>query len=233
MSGVAQARFEPGTVDVLEVGAAEPPLAVGAVSPEAGEAAFRYVVRAIELAMAGEVDATVTNPLNKEALNAAGHHFAGHTELYAAYTRTPDYTMMLALGNLRVVHVSTHVSLREACDRVKKARVLKVIRIAHAACRDMGIARPRIGVAGLNPMPGRTACSAGRRLRRSNPRYGRPGRRTSTPAAPCRRTRCFPRRAAAGTTRWSPCTTIRGTSRSRCWALSTTPDPAAGKRSAG
>jgi 4-hydroxythreonine-4-phosphate dehydrogenase len=154
VSGVAQARFEPGTVDVLEVGAAEPPLAVGAVSPEAGEAAFRYVVRAIELAMAGEVDATVTNPLNKEALNAAGHHFAGHTELYAAYTRTPDYTMMLALGNLRVVHVSTHVSLREACDRVKKARVLKVIRIAHAACRDMGIARPRIGVAGLNPHAG-------------------------------------------------------------------------------
>ncbi len=77
VSAVAQARFEPGTVDVLEVGAAAPPLSIGTVSPEAGEAAFRYVVKAIELAMAGEVDATVTNPLNKEALNAAGHHFAG------------------------------------------------------------------------------------------------------------------------------------------------------------
>ena len=99
----------------------------------------------------GKVDATVTNPLNKEAMNLAGHHFSGHTEIYAHYTGTEHYTMMLAHKDLRVVHVSTHVSLREACDRVKKDRVLEVIRIADKACRDMGIAKPRIGVAGLNP----------------------------------------------------------------------------------
>jgi len=103
------------------------------------------------IAMDGKVDATVTNPLNKEAMNLAGHHFSGHTEIYAYYTGTEHYTMMLAHKDLRVVHVSTHVSLREACDRVKKDRVLEVIRIADKACRDMGIASPRIGVAGLNP----------------------------------------------------------------------------------
>ena len=75
-------------------------------------------------AMADEVDGTVTNALNKEAINLAGHHYSGHTEIYAHYTGTKKYTMMLAHHDLRVVHVSTHVSLREACDRVKKASVL-------------------------------------------------------------------------------------------------------------
>ena len=78
-------------------------------------------------------------------------HFDGHTEIYATYTHTKKYTMMLAHHDLRVVHVSTHVSLREACDRVKKERVLEVIEIANKACKDMGIENPRIAVAGLNP----------------------------------------------------------------------------------
>lgn len=116
-----------------------------------GEAAFRYVVKVIELAQAGEIDATVTNAINKEAVNLAGHHFSGHTEIYAEYTHTDKYTMMLAHEELRVVHVSTHVSLRQACDRVKKDQVLEVIRIADDACRAIGIKEPRVGVAGLNP----------------------------------------------------------------------------------
>lgn len=107
--------------------------------------------KVIELAMNGEIDATVTNALNKEAINAAEHHYSGHTEIYADFANTSKYTMMLAHENLRVVHVSTHVSLREACDRVKKERVLDVIRIADKACRDLGIAHPKVGVAGLNP----------------------------------------------------------------------------------
>ena len=87
--------------------------------------------------------------------NSDGYtHFDGHTEIYAAYTHTKKYTMMLAHHDLRVVHVSTHVSLREACDRVKKDRVLEVIRIAYQACRDLGLEQPRIGVAGLNPHSG-------------------------------------------------------------------------------
>lgn len=148
----AEGTYRAGTIDVLDMGLLQPTdYELGRVSAQAGNAAFRYVCKAIELAMAGKVDATVTNPLNKEALNLAGHHFSGHTEIYAHYTNTRHYTMMLAHHDLRVVHVSTHVSLREACDRVKKERVLEVIRIADKACRDMGIAEPRIGVAGLNP----------------------------------------------------------------------------------
>jgi 4-hydroxythreonine-4-phosphate dehydrogenase len=105
----------------------------------------------IELAMAGEIDATVTGPINKAAINAAGFHYAGHTEIYADLTKTRNYSMMLAEGNFRVAHVSTHVSLRVACERVKKERVLTVIRLAHAALRKLGIESPRLGVAGLNP----------------------------------------------------------------------------------
>ena len=104
--------------------------------------------------MEHKIDATVTNALNKEAMNLAGHHFSGHTEIYAEYTGTKKYTMMLAHENLRVVHVSTHVSLREACNRVKKDRVLEVIRIANQACKQLGIEQPKIGVAGLNPHSG-------------------------------------------------------------------------------
>lgn len=161
---VSDARFTPGTVDVLHMDliADVEKFEIGKVSVEGGNAAFQCVRKVIELAQAGEVDATCTNALNKEAMNKAlefyhgersdGHtHFDGHTEIYATYTNTKKYTMMLAHHDLRVVHVSTHVSLREACDRVKKARVLEVIEIANQACQDMGIASPRVAVAGLNP----------------------------------------------------------------------------------
>ena len=150
VSSPSEAEYRYGTIDVLDMGLIDADtLPIGQVSREAGEAAFRYVEKVIELAMAGEADGTVTNALNKEAVN-----LAGHTEIYAHYTNTKKYTMMLAHGNLRVVHVSTHVSLREACDRVKKDRVLEVIRIAWQACRDLGIENPRVGVAGLNPHSG-------------------------------------------------------------------------------
>ena len=149
---VEEAAFTPGTLDVLDMNLCAPEdVPAGQLSARAGDAAFQYVRKVIELAMDGQVDATVTNALNKEAMNLAGHHFSGHTEIYAHYTGTPRYTMMLAHEDMRIVHVSTHVSLREACDRVKKPRVLEVIRIADRACRDMGIASPRVGVAGLNP----------------------------------------------------------------------------------
>jgi len=161
---VGDARFTPGTIDVLHLDLIPDvrSFPIGQVSVEGGNAAFQCVRKVIELALAGEVDATCTNALNKEAMNKAlefyhgeksdGYtHFDGHTEIYATYTNTRKYTMMLAHHDLRVVHVSTHVSLREACDRVKKARVLEVIEIAHKACRDMGIENPRIAVAGLNP----------------------------------------------------------------------------------
>ena len=163
VKAVADAKFEYGTIDVFDMGMvpadkipntlndAEPkPFKLGACEL-GGEAAFSYVKKVIELALAGEIDATVTNALSKEAINMAGHHFSGHTEIYAHYTNTQKYTMMLAHEGLRVVHVSTHVSLREACDRVKKDRVLECIRIANEGCKALGIENPKIGVAGLNP----------------------------------------------------------------------------------
>lgn len=149
---VEDAKFEYGTIDVLEMNLVDiSKLKFGEVSPMAGNAAFEYVKKVIDLAQAKEVDATVTNALNKEAMNLAGHHFAGHTEIYAHFTNTKNYTMMLAHDNLRVVHNSTHVSLRKACDLVKKARVLSVIETANNACKKLGIDNPKIGVAGLNP----------------------------------------------------------------------------------
>ena len=152
---VKEAKFEFGTIDVYDMKLVDmDKLERGDVSAMAGNAAFQYVKKVIELAMNHEVDATVTNALNKEAMNLAGHHYSGHTEIYAEYTGTKKYTMMLAHENLRVVHVSTHVSLREACDRVKKDRVLEVIRIADQACKELGIKEPKIGVAGLNPHSG-------------------------------------------------------------------------------
>ena len=155
VSGVKEAKFEFGTIDVYDMKLVDmDKLERGVVSAMAGNAAFQYVKKVIELAMNHEVDATVTNALNKEAMNLAGHHYSGHTEIYAEYTGTKKYTMMLAHENLRVVHVSTHVSLREACDRVKKDRVLEVIRIADQACKELGIKEPKIGVAGLNPHSG-------------------------------------------------------------------------------
>lgn len=155
VSDVKEAKFEFGTIDVYDMKLVDmDKLECGVVSAMAGNAAFQYVKKVIELAMNHEVDATVTNALNKEAMNFAGHHYSGHTEIYAEYTGTKKYTMMLAHENLRVVHVSTHVSLREACDRVKKDRVLEVIRIADQACKELGIKEPKIGVAGLNPHSG-------------------------------------------------------------------------------
>lgn len=152
IQNIQEAAFTAGTIDVYHMGLVDKAEhKFGQVSEMCGEAAFQYVKKVIELAQAGKIDATVTNALNKEAINLAGHHYSGHTEIYAKYTNTDKYTMMLAHENLRVVHVSTHVSLREACDRVRKDRVLEVIRIADRACRDLGITAPKIGVAGLNP----------------------------------------------------------------------------------
>lgn len=160
VTSVADARFEPGTIDVYQLDLIDDVTSfkIGEVSAEGGMAAFQSVKKVIELALAGDIDATVTNALNKEAMNIAlapqGLHFDGHTEIYATYTHTKRYTMMLAHHDFRVVHVSTHVSLREACDRVKMPRVLECIELAHTACRDLGIEHPRVAVAGLNPHAG-------------------------------------------------------------------------------
>ena len=150
-----EGRYVHGTADVLDMGNIElASITHKKVSAECGRASFEYVKKVIELALEGKVDGTVTGPINKEAINIAGFHYSGHTEIYADLTNTRDYAMMLAHENFRVIHVSTHVSLRDACDRVKQARVRKVIDLGAATLAKLGIPNARIAVAGLNPHSG-------------------------------------------------------------------------------
>ena len=148
------AAFEPGTADVLQVGDLPDDLPFGELSAEAGDAAFRYVERATKLAAAGRVAAIATAPLNKEAMHLAGHGYPGHTEILADLTNTEDYAMMLVTDELKVIHVSTHVSLKEAIDRAQPERELAVIRLAHESLQKLGVDNPRVAVAGLNPHAG-------------------------------------------------------------------------------
>ncbi|MBE0654464.1 MAG: 4-hydroxythreonine-4-phosphate dehydrogenase PdxA, partial [Bacteroidales bacterium] len=140
---VKQARFESGSIDVLDLNNFKEEIVYGKVSSEAGLAAFESIEKLIDLAMKKQVDATVTAPINKEAIHLAGKHFSGHTEIYAHYTGTKKYAMLLVHESLRVIHVTTHVSLRQACDLVKKDRILEVIQLLHNACVSFGIPNPR------------------------------------------------------------------------------------------
>jgi 4-hydroxythreonine-4-phosphate dehydrogenase len=152
VANLAEGSYTFPRVTVLNLENAPPEACpVGKVTAAAGRAAVEYVFRACDLAMAGAVDAVVTAPLNKAAMHLAGYDYAGHTELLTERTGAQKVSMLLIGPNLRIVHVSTHVALNEAIARVTTERVEEVIQIAHDACRALGIAHPRIAVAGLNP----------------------------------------------------------------------------------
>jgi 4-hydroxythreonine-4-phosphate dehydrogenase len=149
------APYAPGSVTLLDLHNADPDRCpVGVLGADAGRAAVQAVETACDLALAGAVDAIVTAPLNKDAMHRAGYTYPGHTELLAQRTGARQVTMLLVGPKLRVVHVTTHLALEEAICRLTRARVLEVIRLAHTACRALGIASPRIAVAGLNPHAG-------------------------------------------------------------------------------
>jgi len=155
VEALEQATFRHGLMDVLDLKNIEiDRLRRGKVDRDSGRAAVEYVQRAIDLAIKGEVDAIATAPLNKEAMNLAGFPYPGHTEILAETTGSKNYAMMLLAGPLRVVHVTTHTSLRNACDRVKKGRVVTTIHLTDRSLKDLGIVNPRIAVAGLNPHAG-------------------------------------------------------------------------------
>lgn len=152
---VSEAAFEAGKPDVLDLKNVDrAALKLGEISAMAGAASFEAVKKVIDLAMAGEVDATVTGPINKKSINEAGHHYAGHTEIYAHFTGTKKYAMLLVEDHLRVIHVSTHVSLRQACDLVKKDRIIEVTHLLRNGLVQLGETNLRIGIAGLNPHAG-------------------------------------------------------------------------------
>ncbi len=150
-----EGSYQFGTIDLLDLKNIDSrAFKHKTVSADMGKASFEYVKKVIELAMAKDIDATVTGPISKEAINLAGFHYSGHTEIYADLTHTKDYAMMLVHDRFRVIHVSTHVSLREACDRVKKDRIYRVIKLGYDAVKRLGVENPRIAVAGLNPHAG-------------------------------------------------------------------------------
>lgn len=145
---------EYGTIDVIDLDNLPLNLPFAKVDARAGKAAYEYIEKAVGYAMKKEIHAIVTAPLNKEALNLGGNHYPGHTEILGALSGEKDYSMMLVGGSLKVIHISTHVPLRQACDLVKKDRVLRIIKLADETLKMMGIKNPRIAVAGLNPHSG-------------------------------------------------------------------------------
>ncbi|MDD5166219.1 MAG: 4-hydroxythreonine-4-phosphate dehydrogenase PdxA [Candidatus Omnitrophica bacterium] len=128
----------------------------GKISAKAGRAAGEYIKKAVQLALENKINAIVTCPIHKESftLGGWGKRYAGHTEMISDLTGTKKYAMVLACDKLRVIHVTTHVSLRKSIEDCKKGRILDVIQLGHNACRKLGIQKPRIGVAGLNPHAG-------------------------------------------------------------------------------
>ena len=143
-----------GVVDVMDVGHLPDNLPMGLVSACAGQAAFEAIDHAITMALKGEVAAICTAPIHKEALAAAGVHFPGHTEMLAERTGSTDTAMMLVNPQLRTILVTVHCAMREAVELLSVERELRIIMLAHRSLQAMGIAQPRIAVAGLNPHAG-------------------------------------------------------------------------------
>ncbi|WP_417695208.1 4-hydroxythreonine-4-phosphate dehydrogenase PdxA [Roseibium sp.] len=140
-----------GDLAVIHIDVDGLPGKFGVLSSACGEASFRYIEKAVELTLSDQAVGIVTAPINKEALNAAGHHYDGHTGMLAHLTKSKSSWMLLASPTLNVLHVSTHVSLKDAIGRATPERVLETIRTGHKHLKRMGVENPRIAVAGINP----------------------------------------------------------------------------------
>jgi 4-hydroxythreonine-4-phosphate dehydrogenase len=140
--------------ECLDLGLLTAGLPFGEVSAVAGDAAYRYIERAVQLALAGEIDAICTGPINKEALNAAGHKYPGHTEILAALTATPEVSLMLLSPKLRVIHVTAHLGLLDAIERIDAGLVERTIARGRELMLRLNTEEPRIGVCGINPHAG-------------------------------------------------------------------------------
>jgi 4-hydroxythreonine-4-phosphate dehydrogenase len=152
---VKDADFSPSVLNVVDLAnLPEAIFAKGQVDPVAGKAAIEYISRAVEMALAGEIDAISSAPINKEAMHLAGYDFAGVTELLAYLTNSKEYAMVLVLGPIRLFYVANHVSMREALESVTKETVLSKIRQVNKALGDFGITGGKIAVAALNPHGG-------------------------------------------------------------------------------
>jgi 4-hydroxythreonine-4-phosphate dehydrogenase len=145
----------PGKINVLDLKQISPAdFTIGKISAACGRAAYAYILKGIELAKAGKAAGVITNPINKEALKAAGINYPGHTEIFADETGTKDYSMLFYLDGVGVAHVTTHCSLRQAIGLISTERVLSNIRLLDKAMQRLGVKAPRIAVGGLNPHAG-------------------------------------------------------------------------------
>jgi 4-phospho-D-threonate 3-dehydrogenase / 4-phospho-D-erythronate 3-dehydrogenase len=151
---IGAARYMPGTVDVVDLKLIPADLPWGKLSPIAGDAAYQFIKIATELAVAGEVEAICTAPLNKEALHAGGHIYPGHTEMLAALTGTEEVSMMLTAPRLRVIHVTTHIGLMDAIRKIEPGLVERTIARGHEVLVKAGLPRQKIGVCAINPHAG-------------------------------------------------------------------------------
>ena len=141
-------------VPVLQVGLVDQSVPFGQLSAHSGECAYQCIIKAIDLAMEGSVDAVVTAPINKESLQLAGHIYPGHTEILAERTETEETVMMLAAGSMRVLHVTTHIPLSQVPGAISTERIVRVLELGDDALKKMGIKKPLFAVAGLNPHAG-------------------------------------------------------------------------------
>lgn len=147
--------FIPGQINVLDMKLISPKdFKIGENSKKCGEASYKYIIKAIEMAKKGSIDAVVTNPINKASLNMAGINYPGHTEILADETNTENFSMMFKLENVCVVHVTTHCSLKEAIEQVTPDSVFRNIELLNKTLLSLGIKNPRIAVSGLNPHAG-------------------------------------------------------------------------------
>lgn len=150
-----EATGRPGVIDIIDMHNLNwKEVIIGRVSAACGRAAMEYIEKAAHLALSGEIKAMVTAPINKEATMQAGYEGLGHLEFLGKMTHSREYATMLATGTLRVVHLTTHHSLRDACDLVTKERIIGRLKLTHDSFRSWGFAKPRIAVAGLNPHSG-------------------------------------------------------------------------------
>lgn len=148
------AEVQPGVVNVIDLALLPADLPWGQLSAVAGDAAYQFIAKAAELAVSGSVSAICTAPLNKEALHLGGHNFPGHTEMLAELTGTPEVSMMLSSPKLRVLHVTTHIGLIDAINRIEPGLVERTVRRGHEALSAAGYSNPRIGVCAINPHAG-------------------------------------------------------------------------------
>jgi 4-hydroxythreonine-4-phosphate dehydrogenase len=150
----AEALYEQGTIDCIDLGLIPADLPFGTLSAVAGDAAYQFIARAAKLAEAKEIDAICTAPLNKEALHAGGHKYPGHTEMLAHLTGVEEVSMMLVAPQLRVIHVTTHIGIIDAIRKIEPGLVQRTIERGNTTLIKAGIAKPRIGVCGINPHAG-------------------------------------------------------------------------------